>query len=63
LHSITIHKVGESGTKKDNNIEKGSSTNFKFEQTGTFHVYCKYHCTGCATGTYSTGMVQTVTVA
>jgi plastocyanin len=63
-HSVTIHKVGDGSatTKKDTDIQKGTSTNFKFEETGTFHVFCKYHSAGSA-GQYGTGMVMTVTVS
>lgn len=62
-HNVGIHKVGEPATttKKDTDIEKGTSTDYKFEETGTFHVFCKYHSSGAA-GTYNTGMVMTVTV-
>lgn len=62
-HSITIHKVGDAvtTTKIDRDIEKGTSTTYKFEETGTYHVYCKYHSGGTA-GSFGDGMVMTVTV-
>jgi plastocyanin len=64
LHSVTIHKVGDpvTTTKKDTDIAKGTSTAYKFEETGTYHVYCKYHSGGAA-GQFGSGMVMTVTVA
>lgn len=64
LHSVTIHKVGDplTTTKKDTDIAKATSTSYKFEETGTYHVYCKYH-SGGATGQFGSGMVMTVTVA
>jgi len=64
MHSVTIHKAGDAVTvtKKDSDIAKGTSTDFTFQETGTFHVYCKYH-SGGATGSFSNGMVMTITVA
>lgn len=61
LHSVTVHKVNDPATttKKDTNIEKGASTDYKFEESGTYHVYCKYHT---PPGQFQTGMVLTVTV-
>jgi plastocyanin len=63
LHSVTVHKAGDAATstKKDADIAKGTSTDYTFDESGTFHVFCKYH-SGGLTGDYSTGMVLTVTV-
>lgn len=63
VHSVTIHKAGDppTTTKLDRDITSGTETSYKFEETGTFHVYCKYH-SGGATGQFTTGMVMTVTV-
>ena len=63
-HTVTIHKVGDpvTTTKKDTEIAAGSGTSYKFEETGTFHVYCTLHSAG-KTGSFSSGMVMTVTVA
>lgn len=63
-HTVTIHKVGDpvTTTKKDTEIPSGSSTSYKFEETGTFHVYCTLHSAG-KTGQFGNGMVMTVTVA
>jgi plastocyanin len=62
-HTVTIHKVNDpvTTTKKDTEIAKGTSTTYKFEETGTYHVYCKYHSGGTA-GSFGNGMVMTVTV-
>ena len=62
LHSVTVHKVGDTvtTTKRDTDIQPNASTEYKFEETGTFHVYCKYHT---PPGQFSTGMVLTVTVS
>lgn len=62
-HSITIHKVGDpvTQTKKDTDITAGTNTDHKFQETGTYHVYCKYHSSGAA-GQFSNGMVMTITV-
>lgn len=62
-HAVAIHKVPDpvTTTKKNDELPKGTSTSYKFEETGTFHVYCKYHSGGAA-GSFSNGMVMTVTV-
>lgn len=62
-HTVTIHKGGDAltTTKKDTEIAAGSSTEYKFEETGTFHVYCTLHSAG-KTGQFTNGMVMTVTV-
>jgi len=63
LHSVTVHKAGDPATqtKKDTDIAKGTSTEYTFDESGTFHVYCKYHSGGAA-GSFGSGMVLTVTV-
>ena len=63
VHSVTIHKAGDplTSTKKNTDITSGTETSYKFEETGTFHVYCKYH-SGGSTGQFTSGMVMTITV-
>jgi plastocyanin len=62
-HTVTIHKAGEplTQTRKDTEISPGASTDYRFEETGTYHVYCRYHSAGTA-GDFEDGMVLTITV-
>lgn len=57
-HTVTIHKAGDPLTTLQLNetVSAGEDVDFKFEEGGTYHVWCMFH------GTMTGGMHMLVTV-
>lgn len=57
-HTVTIHKVGTPSDARltDQQVDAGKGTDFKFNDAGTYHVWCKFH------GQMTSGMAMIVTV-